>query len=59
VQLEGGGDPITRAEATAAAISMERRLQLVSRALLLYSQWYALDDSVLPPIFFEHNSGAI
>ena len=56
VQLEcsgSGGEPITRGEAQPAAMGLEQRLQLVARALLLYSQWYTLGDGAVPPVFYE------
>ena len=51
-QLEGGGEPITRGSADPSAMSPEMRLSLIARSLLLYSQWYTLKDTAVPPVLY-------
>ena len=43
--------PITIAQACAMTPAM--RLALISRSLLLYSQWHALADDAVPPLIYE------
>jgi hypothetical protein len=52
-QLEGGGSPISRESAAPSAMAPEMRLALISRALLLYSQWYTLKDTAVPPLLYK------
>ena len=50
-QLEGAGPPITQERAR--AMTMDGRLALIARSLLLYNQWHTLKASVVPAVLFD------
>ena len=53
-QLEGAGEPLTRA--AARALSPDGRLALVASSLLLYQQWHSLHVGAVPPAIYETTS---
>ena len=55
-QLEGGGDPIRRESIRGATLPLGERLALIARSLLLYSQWYTLRASAVPPTLYDVQS---